>query len=76
MIGIRVGADQVMASEWDFAVTDLVINEAGGVVSDLAGQPFTYNKSRPTNNGGLLASISPSVHDRLLAAVQAVRAAT
>ena len=30
MIGVRPGADQTMASEWDFAVADLVIHEAGG----------------------------------------------
>lgn len=73
MIGIRAGSNQVMASEWDFAVTDLVIGEAGGVVSDLAGQLFAYNKPIPTNNGGLVASVSEVVHERLLKAIQSVR---
>jgi 3'-phosphoadenosine 5'-phosphosulfate (PAPS) 3'-phosphatase len=73
MIGIRNEVVQDMASEWDFAVTDLVINEAGGVVTDLAGNPFQYNKPEPVNSGGLLASVTPEIHSRLVAAVQLVQ---
>ncbi|HEX2281255.1 MAG TPA: inositol monophosphatase family protein, partial [Thermomicrobiales bacterium] len=35
IVGVRPGTDQSMASEWDFAVADLVIHEAGGRVTDL-----------------------------------------
>lgn len=73
MIGIRVGDVQDMASEWDFAVTDLVIAEAGGVVTDLTGKQLEYNKNRPVNVGGLLASVSPGIHARLLASIREVR---
>jgi 3'-phosphoadenosine 5'-phosphosulfate (PAPS) 3'-phosphatase len=76
LIGIRVGSNQDMASEWDFAVTDLVINEAGGVVSDLSGQSFRYNKPTPSNYGGLLASVSPTVHESLLSAIKSTSSAT
>jgi 3'-phosphoadenosine 5'-phosphosulfate (PAPS) 3'-phosphatase len=71
MIGVRDGEDQTMASEWDFAVADLVIAEAGGLTTDIAGRPFQYNKQVPTNNGGLVAAISPSVHDEVLQALRA-----
>ena len=70
MIGVRPGADQTMASEWDFAVTDLVIHEAGGKVTDLSGELFRYNKPVPDNVGGLIAAADPASHARVLAALQ------
>jgi myo-inositol-1(or 4)-monophosphatase len=70
MIGIRDGEDQTMASEWDFAVADLVISEAGGVVTDLEGQLFRYNKPVPLNVGGLVAAADPRTHARVLEALQ------
>ena len=70
MIGVRPGDDQSMASEWDFAVTDLVIHEAGGIVTDLAGQQFRYNKPVPTNVGGLIAATDAASHGRVLAALR------
>ena len=70
MIGVRPGADQTMASEWDFAVADLVIHEAGGRVTDLVGQKFRYNKPVPNNVGGLIAAADPASHARVLAALQ------
>jgi 3'-phosphoadenosine 5'-phosphosulfate (PAPS) 3'-phosphatase len=74
MIGVRPGADQTMASEWDFAVADLFFHEAGGVVTDLAGQQFRYNKPVPHNVGGLIAAADPVSHDRVFAALQEERA--
>jgi 3'-phosphoadenosine 5'-phosphosulfate (PAPS) 3'-phosphatase len=71
MIGVRPGADQTMASEWDFAVADLVVQEAGGMVTDLLGQPFRYNKPVVRNFGGLIAAADPVAHARVLAALQA-----
>lgn len=70
MIGVRPGADQTMASEWDFAVADLVFHEAGGMVTDLSGQQFHYNKPVPHNHGGLIAAADPASHARVLAALQ------
>jgi 3'-phosphoadenosine 5'-phosphosulfate (PAPS) 3'-phosphatase len=70
MIGVRPGTDQTMASEWDFAVADLVIHEAGGRVTDLTGQKFRYNKPVPSNVGGLIAAADPASHARVLAALE------
>ena len=70
MIGVRPGADQTMASEWDFAVADLVIHEAGGTVTNLAGEKLRYNKPVPVNVGGLIAAADPASHARVLAALQ------
>jgi 3'-phosphoadenosine 5'-phosphosulfate (PAPS) 3'-phosphatase len=69
MIGVRPGADQAMASEWDFAVTDLIVHEAGGVVTDLSGQQFRYNKPVPHNLGGLIAAADSASHARVLDAL-------
>jgi myo-inositol-1(or 4)-monophosphatase len=69
MIGVRPGADQTMASEWDFAVADLIIHEAGGMVTDLSGQQFRYNKPVPHNLGGLIAAADPASHARVLDAL-------
>jgi 3'-phosphoadenosine 5'-phosphosulfate (PAPS) 3'-phosphatase len=74
MIGVRDEVDQTMASEWDFAVTDLVIAEAGGRVTDLNGGLFHYNKPKPINVGGLVAAIDPTTHDRVLGAIATARA--
>jgi hypothetical protein len=73
MIGVRPSDDQTMASEWDFAVADLVFHEAGGMVTDLSGQRFRYNKPIPHNLGGLIAAADPASHARVLGAVQRVR---
>jgi 3'-phosphoadenosine 5'-phosphosulfate (PAPS) 3'-phosphatase len=62
-----------MASEWDFAVADLVFHEAGGMVTDLTGARYRYNKSVPKNLGGLVAAVDPDTHRRVLVALQDVR---
>ena len=69
MIGVRPHGRQDMASEWDFAVADLVFHEAGGMVTDLAGQRFRYNKPEPRNIGGLIAAVDPEAHARVVEAI-------
>jgi 3'-phosphoadenosine 5'-phosphosulfate (PAPS) 3'-phosphatase len=69
MVGLNRGPDQTMAWEWDFAVADLFIHEAGGVVTDLRGAPHRYNKPSPRNHGGLLAAVDPVTHTRLVETV-------
>jgi myo-inositol-1(or 4)-monophosphatase len=73
MIGVRAGDDHTMASEWDFAVGDLVFHEAGGMVTDLSGRLFRYNKAVPHNLGGLIAAADPASHARVLDALQRER---
>jgi len=70
-LGIRLGDDQAMGWEWDFATADLFIHEAGGHVTDLSGKPFRYNKPLPRNVNGLIAARDPATHQRLVSAVQA-----
>lgn len=74
MVGYRPGktADQQgMAWEWDFAMPDLFVHEAGGLVTDMSGRRYVYNKPHPRNGGGLLAAVDPTTHARVLAATRA-----
>ena len=37
--------------EWDIAAGTLIVNEAGGKVSDRTGRPLAYNNPHPKQNG-------------------------
>ncbi|MCA9833871.1 MAG: hypothetical protein KC435_08005 [Thermomicrobiales bacterium] len=56
--------------EWDLCAPDLVINEAGGVYTDMYGRRHLYNKKNTHFSGGLLASADPEIHARVLAALR------
>ncbi|MBV9455537.1 MAG: inositol monophosphatase [Rubrobacter sp.] len=45
---------------WDYAPTALLVSEAGGHVTDLAGGPWTYD------SGGLLATNNTALHAEVL----------
>lgn len=53
--------------EWDLAAPDLIINEAGGVYTDLYGRKHLYNKRNTHFSGGLLVSADPDIHATVLA---------
>lgn len=54
------------AREWDIAASDLIVHEAGGVLTDFAGKRHRYNKPDTHIENGLLVSASPELHERLL----------
>lgn len=61
---------------WDHAAGALIVREAGGTVSDVAGQPLDFTRGgRLKNNRGILATSSPEVHAAVLEAIQALEAA-
>ncbi len=70
ILGFGRDADGIMAWEWDFAPTDLIVHEAGGRFTDLHGAMHRYNKPLTRNVGGLLAAADPTTHHRLLGALQ------
>jgi 3'-phosphoadenosine 5'-phosphosulfate (PAPS) 3'-phosphatase len=70
LIGLNAAADLTMAWEWDFAAAEVVVHEAGGRVSDVRGNPHRYNKPVPRNVGGILLSVDPTTHARILAALR------
>jgi 3'-phosphoadenosine 5'-phosphosulfate (PAPS) 3'-phosphatase len=70
LIGFGVTGSETMGWEWDAAVTDLVIHEAGGRLTDLSGQLLRYNKPIPRNTGGVLLAVDPETHSRILTAIE------
>lgn len=69
LIGVNPDFAPTMAWEWDFAASDLFVHEAGGRYTDLWGRTFKYNKARPRNVGGIVMSVDPATHARLLEAI-------
>lgn len=69
-IGLWHPPGESAANEWDIAASDLVINEAGGRVTDLWGRSFIYNKRNTHISGGLLVSANVNLHQALLKAIE------
>lgn len=66
------GLDAAFASpgshDWDLAAADLLVHEAGGVMTDFRGQPLRYNQAQ-TGHGALIAAGS-SRHATLIELVR------
>ena len=60
--------DAAMASsgshDWDLAAADLLVHEAGGLLTDFTGRPLNYNRSIPAH--GALIAAGPARHRALL----------
>lgn len=52
-------------SEWDIAAAALLVEEAGGAITDATGAPLTFNQPTPRMNG--LVAGAPRLHDLLVA---------
>lgn len=52
-------------SDWDVAAADLIVREAGGLVSTTAGAPLTYNSDHVTHPSILAAG--PQLHAEIIA---------
>lgn len=68
-IGLWHPPGESPANEWDIAPCDLIVREAGGVLTDLWGREYPYNKRNTHISGGLLVSARPDLHDKLVAAL-------
>jgi 3'(2'), 5'-bisphosphate nucleotidase len=63
-----------MEKIWDQAAGSVIVEEAGGRVSDLAGRPLNFNRGRTlADNVGILVSNGP-LHDAALEALRRVGA--
>jgi myo-inositol-1(or 4)-monophosphatase len=65
---VDVGLVSGNARDWDIAAADLILREAGGKLSDFAGQAPVYNRAEPVH-GELLGS-SRGLHPRLIEAMR------
>jgi myo-inositol-1(or 4)-monophosphatase len=54
--------------DWDLAAADLLVHEAGGVLTDFTGQPLTYNRPHVSHNA--LIAAGPARHAAILALVR------
>lgn len=58
---------------WDHAAGSIVVQEAGGIVSDVRGEPLDFSRGRTLSaNAGVIATHG-SLHDRVVDAVRQVR---
>ncbi|MBX9930502.1 MAG: 3'(2'),5'-bisphosphate nucleotidase CysQ [Methylobacterium sp.] len=61
---IDIGLVSSDARDWDLAAADLLLREAGGVVSDLDGRATVYNRTDPVH--GELVAVSGGMKDAVL----------
>ncbi|MGO4704752.1 3'(2'),5'-bisphosphate nucleotidase CysQ [Microvirga sp. 2MCAF38] len=65
---IDVGLASPNSHDWDIAAADLILSEAGGRLTDLAGAVPTYNRSHPTH--GELIAVGSWLHPSLIEAMR------
>jgi len=51
--------------QWDTCAPEIILSEAGGRLTDLFGQPLSYNRSDLSNRNGIVAS-NGIAHDRII----------
>jgi 3'-phosphoadenosine 5'-phosphosulfate (PAPS) 3'-phosphatase len=54
---------------WDLAATQLILEEAGGRISDLEGRPLDYRAADPQVTSGIVAS-NGAVHEAILGSIR------
>ncbi|QMW24329.1 3'(2'),5'-bisphosphate nucleotidase CysQ [Sandaracinobacteroides saxicola] len=60
-------------NEWDVAAASLILQEAGGTITDRTGAPFAFNQATPTLPG--LVAATPALHAEALDRLAFARAA-
>lgn len=69
-VGLWHPPGESAANEWDIASPDLIVREAGGMLTDLWGREYVYNKRNTHISGGLLVSASAALHEDLVRALE------
>ena len=68
-IGLPPDSGVSIAQEWDLAAADVIVSEAGGAFTDCWGRRHRYNKRSTGISGGIVASASRALHERVLDAI-------
>jgi myo-inositol-1(or 4)-monophosphatase len=66
---IDVALVSVNAQDWDVAAADLMLHEAGAVLTGLDGSTPVYNRAVPTH--GEMIAVSSRLHPRAIGAMRA-----
>jgi myo-inositol-1(or 4)-monophosphatase len=54
--------------DWDLAAADLLVHEAGGLLTDLSGRPLSFNRTKTVH--GALVAAGPARHGAILGLVR------
>ena len=66
---LDAGIASTHASDWDIAAADLILREAGGLLTDMAGERPRYN--RTSTRHPMLCASAPHLHEAMLSALRA-----
>lgn len=66
---IDAGIASTNAWDWDIAAADLIVREAGGLLTGLDGREPAYNRSNPRH--GILGAAPARLHGELMSALRA-----
>ncbi|MBM6579000.1 3'(2'),5'-bisphosphate nucleotidase CysQ [Microvirga sp. BT689] len=66
---IDVGLVSAHAQDWDIAAADLILREAGGVLTGLDGSIPVYNKPQPSHDE--MIAVASQLHPRAIGAMRA-----
>jgi myo-inositol-1(or 4)-monophosphatase len=66
---VEIGLVSSDSRDWDLAAADLILREAGGLVTDLSGNRLVYNRADPVH--GELAAAAAGLHPRVIEAMRA-----
>ena len=61
-------------NQWDTCGPEAILREAGGILTDVEGNPMRYNRPDVRNRDGILASTGV-MHDRILEAIAEIQRA-
>ncbi len=59
-------------AEWDICAGDIIVTEAGGMVTDLDGTPIVYNKESYLNLNGFVVT-NGVLHDRVIEGIKSLK---
>ena len=65
---IDVGLVSSNSQDWDIAAADLILQEAGGRLTDFGGAPPTYNRPRPQHDE--MIAVASQLHPRAIGAMR------
>ena len=66
---IDVGLVSANSQDWDIAAADLILHEAGAVLTDLRGRPPAYNRPQPRHDE--MIAVASRLHPRAIGAMRA-----